>query len=44
MKMDKKNPPQVYLEKCKYRTKKIQISRFITSKLESDSEPESESD
>ena len=44
MKIDKKNPPQVYLEKCKYRTKKIQISRFITSKLESDSEPESESD
>ena len=42
--MDKKNHPQVYLEECKYRIKKIQMSRFITAKLESDSESESESE
>ena len=28
MKMDKKNYPQVYLEECKYRVKKIQMSRL----------------
>ena len=44
MRMDKKNHPQVYLEECKYRIKKIQMSRFITAKLESDSESDSESD
>ena len=44
MRMDKKNHPQVYLEECKYRIKKIQMSRFITAKLESDSESESESE
>ena len=44
MRMDKKNHPQVYLEECKYRIKKIQMSRFITAKLESDSKSESESD
>ena len=38
MKMDKKIHPQVYLEECKYRAKKIQMSRFISAKLESDSE------
>ena len=43
-KMDKKNYPEVYLEECKYRLKKIQISRFINAKLESDSEAESKSD
>ena len=45
MKMDKKNHPQVYLEECKYRVKKIQMSRFISAKLKSDSEsdPEAES-
>ena len=40
----KKNHPQVYLEECKYRIKKIQISRFINTELKSDSEAESKSD
>ena len=43
MRMDKKNHPPVYLEKCKYRIQKIQMSRFTTAKLESESESESES-
>ena len=38
MRIDKKNPPQVYLEECKYRIKKIQMSRFINTELESESE------
>ena len=42
MKMDKKNYPQVYLEECKYRVKKIQMSRVINAELESDSESDSE--
>ena len=29
MRTDKKNHPHVYLEECKYRIKKIQMSRFI---------------
>ena len=44
MRMDKKNHPQVYLEECKYRIKKIQMSRFINAELKSDSESESEPD
>ena len=44
MRMDKKNHPQVYLEECKYRIKKIQMSRFISAKLKSDSESESDSE
>ena len=44
MKMDKKNHPQVYLEECKYRVKKIQMSRFISAKLKSDSESDSEAE
>ena len=46
MKMEKKNYPQVYLEECKYKIKKIQMSRFINTELESDSdsEPDSESE
>ena len=43
MRMDKKDHPQVYLEECKYRIKEIQMSRFITTKLESDSDREVES-
>ena len=39
MRMDKKYYPQVYLEQCKYRWKKIQMSRFINTELESESEP-----
>ena len=42
MRMDKKNHPQVYLEECKYRIKKIQMSRFINAELKSDSESDSE--
>ena len=37
MKTNKKNYPQVYLEECKYKIKKIQMSRFINTELESDS-------
>ena len=33
-----KNHPQVHLEKCKYRVKKIQMSKFINTELKSDSE------
>ena len=34
----KKNHPQVHLEECKYRVKKIQVSKFISTELKSDSE------
>ena len=45
LRIDKKNHPQVYLEECKYRAKKIQITRFINIELKSDSEPsDSDSD
>ena len=36
--MSKKNYPQVYLEECKYKTKKIQMSKFINAELELDSD------
>ena len=48
MRMDKKYFPQVYLEECKYKIKKIQMSRFINTELkshsDSDSVAESEND
>ena len=44
MKMNKKNYPQVYLEECKYKVKKINTPRFINIELESDSEPDIETD
>ena len=45
MKMDKKNHPRVYLDEWKYRIKrKMQMSRFINTELESDSDSEPESD
>ena len=44
MRIEKKNFPKVYLEECKYKTKKIQMSRFINTELDSDSESDSESD
>ena len=44
MNIDKKNHPQVYLEECKYRVKKIQISRFINTELKSDSDSELDSE
>ena len=44
MRIDKKNHLQVYLEQCKYRVKKIQMSRFINTELKSDSGSDSDSD
>ena len=44
MKMNKKYFPQIYLEECKYKIKKTQMSRFINAELDSDSESESDSD
>ena len=44
MRMDKKNHPQVYLEECKYRIKKIQMSRFINTELKSDSDSDLDSE
>ena len=38
MRTDKKNHPQIYLEECKYKVKKIQTSRFINTELKSRSE------
>ena len=43
MRMDKKYFPQVYLEECKYKIKKIQMSRFINTELKSDSDSDSDS-
>ena len=44
MKMSKKNYPQVYLEECKYKAKKIHTPKFINTELETDSEPDIETD
>ena len=44
MKMEKKNYPQVYLEEYKYKIKKIKMSKFISTELESESESELEYD
>ena len=44
MKINKKNYPQVYLEECKYKIKKIQMSRFINAELESNSDSDLDSD
>ena len=44
MRINKKNYPQVYLEECKYKVKKIQMSRFISTELESDSDSQSDSE
>ena len=37
-KLIKKNHPHVYLEECKYRVKKIQMSGFINTEIKSDTE------
>ena len=37
--IDKKSHPQVSLGECKYRLKKLQMSRFTNTKPMSDSEP-----
>ena len=44
MRMEKKNHPQVYLEECKYKVKNIQMSIFMNTELDSnsDSEPDAE--
>ena len=39
-----KNYPQVYLEECKYKIKKIKMSKFINTELESESELESDTE
>ena len=44
LKMNKKNYPQVYLEECKYKVKKIRTLRFINVELESDLESYVEAD
>ena len=44
MRMNKKDYPQVYLEECKYRVKKIQMSGFINAELELDSDSDSNSE
>ena len=44
LRIDKKNSPQVYLEECKYKIKKILMSRCINTELDLDSESYSDSD
>ena len=44
MRMENKYFPQVCLEECKYKIKKIQMSRFTNNELDLNSESESESD
>ena len=44
LKMNKKNYPQVCLEECKYKVKKIRTPRFINVELESDLESNVEAD
>ena len=44
MRIKKMNYPQVYLEECKYKIKKIKMSKFINSELESEWESELEFD
>ena len=43
MKMDKEYFPHVYLE-CKYTINKIQLSRFISAELDSNSDDDSDND
>ena len=37
IKMEKKNYPQVYLEECKYKIRKIKMPKFINTELKSES-------
>ena len=39
-----KNYPQVYLEECNYKIKKIKMPEFINTELESESELESDAE
>ena len=43
IRIDKKNHPQICLEECKYKIKKIKMSRFIKTELKSDSDSELDS-
>ena len=42
--MDEKYFPQVYLEECRYKIKKMQMPRFINTELKSDSDSDDDSD
>ena len=42
IKIENKNHPQVYLEECKYKIRKIQMSRLINTELDSDSDSDAE--
>ena len=42
--MNKKDYPQVYLDECKYKVKKMHTPRFINTELETDSESDEERD
>ena len=42
--MNKKNYPKDYLEECKYKAKKINTPKFINTELETNSEPDIETD
>ena len=44
MKMKKINYPKVYLEECKYKSKKIKMTKLINTELKSESKSELESD
>ena len=44
MRIDKKNYLQVYLEECKCKIERIQMSRFINAELYSDSDDDSDDD
>ena len=40
LRIEKKNYPLVYLEECKYKIKKTKMTSFIKAELESEPEPE----
>ena len=42
--MEKKNYPQGYLEECKYKMKRVKMTKFMEAELESESESEFESE
>ena len=44
LRINQENYPQVYLEDCKYKIKKIHTSEFINTELETDSESDLETD
>ena len=44
MRMEKKNYPHIYLEECKYRTKKTKMKKFAEVELKSEPGSELESD